>query len=444
MSSLGFTTPLGIRAHVSVKPKELRQFGAYAPDALYGIATVSILFGCGCLIYHKVKKEIDSQYRIEGKSETPQPAPAESGDKDSNFWENFNDAVYNHSDQVFKWLLGNVFLSGSINLLIGPKSQGKTLLVTQMMDAIAKGKPLELFVSERNKPFSLDPQDVFLVVLEMQYAQLCERNGKHGYMFKNIHRSTCQTYSIDSYLKQCRELVQSLTKPASVFVDNITRFISDITQPTIAKKLYDGIKDIRDEAKKRGIDITFVLVAHTSNDWSMHKPINISSIAVADTLTTGMDSIWAIGPTRNYNQKLFKLVTARNIPEPDEVVILERTDEPFLCFKIVGTAAEDDVLPTRKSASDSGDKGNRPKGSKKDVNDGVKFPGGFSLSDMEKIFEENQSGSTLRELEKKWEKSTTTINNAIKKYEEYLAQTNSTKSNSEKPLDDYFDYEEVE
>jgi 5'-deoxynucleotidase YfbR-like HD superfamily hydrolase len=63
---------------------------------------------------------------------------------------------------------------------------------------------------------------------------------------------------------------------------------------------------------------------------------------------------------------------------------------------------------------------------------------------MEKIFEENQSGSTLRDLEGKWKKSTTAINKAIKKYEEYLAQTNSTKSNSEKPLDDYADYEEVE
>ena len=162
-----------------------------------------------------------------------------------------------------------------------------------MMDAIAKGKPFELFVSDRSKPYSLDPQNVYLIDLEMQYAQLSERNGKHGYVFENIHRSTCQSYSIDSYLKLCRELVHSLTKAATIFVDNITRFTSDITQPTIAKKLYDGIKDIRDEAKKRGIDITFVLVAHTSNDWSKHKPINISSIAVADTLTTGMDSNWA-------------------------------------------------------------------------------------------------------------------------------------------------------
>ena len=220
MASGGISLPNDFGAHFSTTPEELRQFGAYAPDVLYGIATVSILFGCGCLIYHKCKREIDRQYRLEGKSEPPAPAPTEKGDKDSNLWENFNDAVYNHSDQVFKWLLGNVFLSGSINLLIGPKSQGKTLLVTQMMDAIAKGKPLELFVSDRSKSFSLDPQNVYLIDLEMQYAQLSERNGKHGYVFENIHRSTCQTYSIDSYLKQCRELVHSLTKPATVFVDS--------------------------------------------------------------------------------------------------------------------------------------------------------------------------------------------------------------------------------
>ena len=90
------------------------------------------------------------------------------------------------------------------------------------------------------------------------------------------------------------------------------------------------------------------------------------------------------------------------------------------------------------------DKGNRFKGNKKDENGGVKFPGGFSLSDMEKMIEEYKSGSSLRDLQEDWKKSTTTINKAIKKYEEYLAQTNSNKSNSETPIDDYIDYEEVE
>jgi hypothetical protein len=50
-----------------------------------------------------------------------------------------------------------------------------------------------------------------------------------------------------------------------------------------------------------------------------------------------------------------------------------------------------------KGTSDSGDKGNRFKGNKKDENCGLKFPGGFSLSDMEKIIEKYKSGSSLRE-----------------------------------------------
>lgn len=388
------------------------------------------------------KKEIDSRFARIDDGTAPNEIEG-SGYKESIVWENFNDAVYNHPEEEFQWLLGYVFLLGSINLLIGPKSQGKTLLLTQMMDAISKGIPFHLLVPDNCREFHLTPQNVYLFDLEMQYAQLSERNGKHGYVFENIQRSTCQTYSVESFLNQSLNLVKNLSKPATIVVDNITRFISDITQPTIAKRLYNGIKSIRDKAKKRGIDITFILVAHTSNDWSEYNPITLKSIAVADSLTTGMDCICAIGPTRNSKQKMFKIITGRNIPPHNEVTILERKENPFVSFNIVGTANEADVLPTRKPPADNSNRNDIQNRNEKDI-EGIKIPGGFSLSEMEQILIDQKSGFSLRHLAAKWKKSTTTINKAIKQYVKYLEQQEASEANSESSYREYAGYDEIE
>ncbi len=89
-------------------------------------------------------------------------------------WEDFNDAVYNHTKETFTWLLGNVIKAGSINGLIGPKGIGKTLCLMTIMNCIAKGIPFDLFVSDPSKPYSLPPQKVFLYDLEMQYEDLSD------------------------------------------------------------------------------------------------------------------------------------------------------------------------------------------------------------------------------------------------------------------------------
>ncbi len=265
-------------------------------------------------------------------------------------WEDFNDAVYNHPNEMFTWLVGNVIKSGGINGLIGPKGIGKTLCLTTIINCIAKGIPLDLFVSDPNKPYNQPAQKVFLYDLEMLYEDLSERNGKHGYVFTNIKRNT-KMYNVNSWLKSVKRVANGLTEDATIVLDNVTRLNDDVTQPVIAKRLFDGVKNIRDDAKGRGIKLTFILVAHTTNDWNDWVPLTLKAAAVADSFTTGLDSISFIGKTKFEDRVLFKVYNQRHGRCSVKVALLKFVDKPFLGCKIEGYYKENDVKPNKDGST---------------------------------------------------------------------------------------------
>lgn len=265
-------------------------------------------------------------------------------------WEDYNDAVYNHPNEVFTWLVGNVIKSGGINGLIGPKGIGKTLCLTTIINCIAKGIPLDLFVSDPNKPYNQPAQKVFLYDLEMLYEDLSERNGKHGYEFTNIKRNT-KMYNVNSWLQSVRRVANGLTEDATIVLDNVTRLNDDVTQPVIGKRLFDGVKNIRDDAKGRGIKLTFILVAHTTNDWNDWVPLTLKAAAVADSFTTGLDSISFIGKTKFEDRVLFKVYNQRHGRCSVKVALLKIVDKPFLGCKIEGYYKENDVKPNKEGST---------------------------------------------------------------------------------------------
>ena len=266
-------------------------------------------------------------------------------------WEDFNDAVYGHTNDKHQWIVGNVFNMGGTHLLFGPKGSCKTMFVTTIADVISKGIEYRLFVSDNANPCNQPPQQVFLYDLEMQYSDLNKRNGKHGYSFSNISRCDHSSFTVDSWLRNVKKVIDGLTCNATIFLDNITRLESDISQPTICKKLFDGIKSLKDEAKMKGVIVTFILIAHTTNNRNDKDPITLKDAAFADTLTTGMDSISIIGTTKDPNKIFFKAYRLRHAPSPSEVTILELKDKPFMRFEIVGTDMEENILPNKKTSA---------------------------------------------------------------------------------------------
>jgi hypothetical protein len=295
-------------------------------------------------------------------------------------WEDFNDAVYGHTNEKHLWLVGNVINMGGTHLLFGPKGSCKTMFVTTLADAISKGTEYRLFVSDNANPCNQPPQQVFLYDLEMQYSDLNRRNGKHGYSFSNISRCDHSSFTVDSWLRNVKKVIDGLTCNATIFLDNITRLVSDISQPTICKKLFDGIKSLKDEAKMKGVIVTFILIAHTTNNRKDKDPITLKDAAFADTLTTGMDSISIIGTIKDTNKIFLKAYNLRHAPAPSEVTILELRDKPFMRFEIVGTDIEDNILPIKKtSAKNSHSHKSEDKPSEPEVRKG------WSLSKAEEI-----------------------------------------------------------
>ncbi len=297
---------------------------------------------------YKTMNDIKKQYKERENQEV------QSTDEDTEtVWEDFNDAVYGHTNEKHFWLMGNVINMGGTHLIIGAKSIGKTILVTTLANAISKGIEYRLFVSDNANPCHQPPQQVFLYDLEMQYSDLNKRNGKHGYSFSNISRCDQSSFTVDSWLRNVKKVIDGLTSNATIILDNITRLESDTSQPIVGKKLFDGIKSLKNAAKVKGVIVTFILIAHTTNNRNDYDPITLKDAACADTLTTGMDSISMLGVTRDTGKMLFKAYRLRHSQTPSEVTILEPKDKPFLRFEIAGLDKESNVLPLKNPVRSS-------------------------------------------------------------------------------------------
>lgn len=268
-------------------------------------------------------------------------------------WEDFNEAVYGHNQESTAILFGGVMNMGGIHLLGGPKSSGKTILVSTLADGISTGEPFRLFPELQGSAYVQASQYVCLYDFEMSYQALAERNGRYNYKFSNICRSDKKNFTIDSWLNDVSAVINERNEDMTIILDNITRLKDDITQPIIGRRLFDGMQQLQLKAKERGSIITFVLIAHVTNNRQEYKPITLKDFAVADSLITGMDSITAISTSRNERQVLFKVLSSRHVGRQDKVAVLEIEDKPFLRFRCVGYDDEMNVLPTSRMGTES-------------------------------------------------------------------------------------------
>lgn len=385
-----------------------RAAGRYHANAMTDVEKARMMY--------ELKREYRDVIREERMNFDGQQSEGSDIEEEDEVCEDFNDAVYNHTNENFAWLLGNVIKAGSINGLIGQKGIGKTLCLMTIMDCIAKGIPFDLFVSDLSKPYSLPPQKVFLYDLEMQHEDLNERNGKYGYAFTNIKRID-KMYNVKGWLRSVKQKAESLTEDATFVLDNVTRLNDDVTQPTIAKRLFDGVKAIRDEAKERGIKLTFILVAHTTNDWNDWVPLTLKAAAVADSFTTGLDSISFIGKTKYEDRVLFKVYNQRHGRNSDKVALLKFVDKPFLGCQIEGYEKENDIKPNKNGKTS-------PSVDNEDEEvDIIEEPiiKGWPLSKLLEAQKENKAGTSLEAIGKKHGIGKMEMSRKMRALKEYLA-----------------------
>lgn len=262
-------------------------------------------------------------------------------------WEDFDDMLYKHNGEQYGMLFGKFIKKGGIHLIGGPKSSGKTIVVTTIAESISKGKVCSWVAGEKCTSNRQVGQDVFIYDLEMDEDALKNRNGRYGHKFSDIKWCKNKEFTIDSWLKDVSCVISNATEDATVILDNVTRLRNYMTQPFTARKLFDGIKKLQEQAKQKGIVVTFILVCHLGNDRQPYNPMTLKDFAVADSLTTGMDSITAISPSITKNEVIFKVICLRHGQTPDQVAILTKEEKPFLHVEFTRFDDESNVLPQK-------------------------------------------------------------------------------------------------
>lgn len=262
-------------------------------------------------------------------------------------WEKFDDMLYNHKEEQTDMLFGQFIKKGGIHLIGGPKSSGKTIVVTTIAESISKGKVCSWVAGEKCTSSQQARQDVFIYDLEMEEDALKNRNGKHGHKFPGIKWCKNKEFTVNAWLKDVNCVISNEAEDVTVILDNVTRLRDCMTQPVTARKLFDGIKKLQEQAKQNGIVVTFILICHLSNDRQPYNPVTLKDFAVADSLTTGMDSVTAISSSTTKNEVIFKIICLRHGQTPDQVAILSKEEKPFLHVELNRFDDESNVLPQK-------------------------------------------------------------------------------------------------
>lgn len=312
-------------------------------------------------------------------------------------WENFDDAVYKHEGGHSEMLFGNFIKKGGIHLIGGPKSSGKTIVVTTIAEGISSGKACSSWIEGKKcTSGSQAGQKVFIYDLEMEEDALKDRNGRCGHKFPGVKRCKNNAFTVNTWLKDVGSVIGNEAEDMTVILDNVTRLNTNMTQPVTARKLFDGIKNLQNKAKQNGFVVTFILVCHLGNDRQPYTPITLKDFAVADSLTTGMDSITAISPSRTGNEVLFKVICSRHDCTPDKVAVLRKEEKPFLHVEFLRFDDECNVLPRKKRPVKKTDN------SCKSGDTGVRMVSIVTYDVAVEMSKDRSAGMTLKEIVKKY------------------------------------------
>lgn len=312
-------------------------------------------------------------------------------------WENFDDAVYKHEGGHSEMLFGNFIKKGGIHLIGGPKSSGKTIVVTTIAEGISSGKACSSWIEGKQcTSGSQAGQKVFIYDLEMEEDALKDRNGRYGHKFPGVKRCNNNEFTVNTWLKDVGTVIDNEAEDMTVILDNVTRLNTNMTQPVTARKLFDGIKNLQNKAKHNGYVVTFILVCHLGNDRRPYNPITLKDFAVADSLTTGMDSITAISPSITGNEVLFKVICSRHGCTPDKVAVLGKEEKPFLHVEFLRFDDECNVLPQKKRPVKKTDN------SCKSGDTGVRMVSIVPYDVAVEMSKDRNAGMTLKEIVKKY------------------------------------------
>ena len=244
-------------------------------------------------------------------------------------------------------LYADLIHKGNIVVVFGPKGEGKSILTNQMIVGIATGTPGSLFPEFGQQH---EGQHGIIIDFEQSPAQLKGRYGKKGYRFPDNLDFVCgKAFSkLESFKAYLKALIGKLNRDTVIAIDNLTKALP-VLQDESTRDLFRFLNGCIESAKRdKGIDLTFVLVAHANKE-GYGVSIGTEHLKGTSKVADYADLVLAIGPTRfGKSIKMLKVLNNRNEPEPEKVLVMKRVDTaPRLHFEPVREMREEDALPKR-------------------------------------------------------------------------------------------------
>ena len=244
-------------------------------------------------------------------------------------------------------LYADLIHKGNIAVVFGPKGEGKSIFTTQMLAGVVKGTPEDLFPEFGQQH---DGQHGIIIDFEQSRAQLKGRYGKEGYRLPEDFDFVCGKAftKLEAFKAYLRNLIGKLTRSTVIAIDNLSKALP-ILQDESARDLFRFLSECIESAKRdKGIDLTFVLVAHTNKE-GYGVSIGTEHLKGTSKVADFADLVLAIGPTRfGKGIKMLKVLHNRNEPEPETVPVMKKVDsKPYLHFEPVSKMREEDALPNK-------------------------------------------------------------------------------------------------
>ena len=268
-------------------------------------------------------------------NEMPDPKPA-------------NEVVSSVPDDIKSTrLFADLIHKGNIAVVFGPKGEGKSIFVTQMLADVVKGTPEDLFPEFGQQH---DGQHGIIIDFEQSRTQLKGRYGKEGYRLPEDLDFVCGKAftKLEAFKVYLRNMIGKLTRSTVIGIDNLSKALP-ILQDESARDLFRFLSGCIESAKRdKGIELTFVLVAHTNKE-GYGVSIGTEHLKGTSKVADFADLVLAIGPTRfGKGIKMLKVLHNRNEPEPETVLVMKKVDsKPYLHFELVGKMREEAALPKR-------------------------------------------------------------------------------------------------
>ncbi|MBQ8888308.1 MAG: AAA family ATPase [Bacteroidaceae bacterium] len=351
-------------------------------------------------IYQERHAKVD-----DAKVEMSSDSPSDMNDDSSlHVAKTLNDIIAENPDTEFKPLVGDLITCGGINILYGPTGLGKSILAEQVGIETAEGKASCLVPNSEK----CTPQNVKYLDSELDENDICSRYGKYGYYFpENLERSEVTFESPEKFIAFIENNVNQETSDSLYIIDNLLTICPALTGEK-SKIFFRKLKEIQREARKRGVILTFIIVGHTTKDYTggpiylknLSGPFNISAMA------TGIYGITSCSSDGKLIQ--LEVLKSRRKCDVGTKYILEKQEKPYIHFKCC-----DVVSAVEKSCVTTQD--NTLVGQSNSYS-ATTSPVNGQQNDVINMVQMKDNGYSLRKIGKKFNISHTQVKRKIKEY----------------------------